>query len=140
MNILDALWTEEERNTAHLQETVPANTTEWTRVLSWPVPQDATVEKLKVWHVPGSQDALKTRPMLKTSTGLGNLLDYPDNAEQFITGEPDDRPYHTVRSVTDDDEIVIQAKNESADHAYRFVITPTLDYAGGTDRFLGGVL
>lgn len=140
MSFLDALWTEEERNTAHLQDTVPANTTEWTKVVSWPVPADATVETVTAWHVPGSQDALKTKPMYKTSTGTYDLVDYAHQNEQFITGEPADREYYTDKSVSADDEIIVRAKNESADHAYRFVVTPTLDYAGGTQRFLGGVL
>lgn len=143
MSIFDAFTADSEqhgRETRHLQAEVPAGTTNWTDAVTWTVPNDGTVTEVRVWHVPNSADDLRTKPVLDSSEGQfsrQNLPDYGDDGEEFITGEPDDRPYRSDQQVESDDEIVVEAQNQNSNYAYRFTVLVTVDYAGGTDRVFG---
>jgi len=138
MDILSKLTVGSGRATPHLQDEVPAG--ESRHKTSWTVPYDGTVEKVTLWAVPGSQDSLRLRPVIKTAGGEENLLDYADDGEHFVTGEPDGEPHLMSESVHQGDEIQIVAENESTDYAYRYRALITVDYAGGAKRVLTGVL
>jgi len=138
MDILSKLTTDSGRATPHLQDEVPADASR--HKTSWTVPFDGTVEKVTLWAVPGSQDALELRPVVNTAGGEEDLLDFADDGERFVTGEPDAQPYLMSESVRQGDEIVILATNRSSTEPYRFRATVTVDYAGGTKRLLSGVV
>jgi len=137
MSILSKLTTDSGRATPHLQDEVPAGASR--HKTSWTVPFDGTVEKVTLWAVPGSEDDLELRPVIKSSGGEEALLDYADDGENFVTGEPEGEPYLMSESVNAGDEIRVLATNNSADYAYRFRVQVTVDYAGGTKRVLSGV-
>lgn len=114
----------------HLQVEVPANTTEWTDVVTWTAPDDGMITGLLVWHVPNSEDALKTRPVRRTRNNRRkDIPNYPDDGETFITGEPDDRPYSVTEPIHEGEEIVVAAKNTNSNYAYRVAVIPTIDYS-----------
>lgn len=141
MGFFQKLWTDNEsdrRETAHLQAEVAAGTTSWTDAVEFDVPEDATVEKVVVWHTPGSESALRTRPRRVEQNRRYDLPEYAENGEDFITGEPEGAEFLTNESVEAGQQIVIEAKNTNTSYAYRFAIRVTFDYAGGTSRFLGG--
>ncbi|QCC47438.1 hypothetical protein DV707_07055 [Halobellus limi] len=140
MSLLSQLTTDERQVTPHLQDEVPPDTTDFE--VAWEVPRDGTVEGVRVWAVPGSEDALEIRPVVRRDQGPDRAEDLPlptyGDGEQFITGEPDGDPYHTSQPVEQGDHIVVKTTNTSADYAYRFRVLPYVDYAGGLSRYLGG--
>jgi hypothetical protein len=138
MTIFDKLLTDQHRETVHLQAEVPAGTTSFEKAASWTVPRKATVEKLVVWHVPNSEDALQTRPMQKSADGEASIPEYSEDGENFITGEPAGTTIYADEPVDQGDKLVIRAKNTNTSYSYRFRIEATIDYAGGVSRVLGG--
>lgn len=140
MSFFNKLWTDERQDrqeTAHLQTTVDPSTTQWTDAATFRVPFDGTVEEVTAWHVPGSESALKTKPVAIKNDDRADLLGYSDG-DHFVTGEPDDAAYKTNVGVEQGDEIVVRAQNSNGSNAYRFRYLVTIDYAGGVARFLGG--
>ncbi|POG56681.1 hypothetical protein [Haloferax marisrubri] len=146
MGILSKLTTDERRETPHLQDPVPADTTGFET--TWTASADCTVEKLRIWAVPGSEDALKLYPKIRRVRGDPDnpeshedtdIPTYSDDGEAFITGEPDGDVYHVNAEMNEGDQIVIIADNASTDFSYRFRALPTVDYLGGIRRVIGGV-
>lgn len=139
MSFIKKLLTDQRRETVVLQSEVPASTTSWKEIASWTVPADATIESLRVWHVPNSEDALKTQPKVSREGSETHIPEYADEGgEFFLTGEPDGSPVSTGEPVSQGDNIMVRAKNENTNYAYRFRIEVTVDYAGGLSRVLGG--
>lgn len=105
-----------------LQDTVAASTTEFTQQLSWESPIDGVVQDIRPFHVPGSQDALQVRPLLESrgGTSVRDIVDYAEDGEQFITGEPVGRRLPLRRGIERSEAILIMAKNTNANNAYRF--------------------
>ncbi|ADE03522.1 hypothetical protein [Haloferax volcanii] len=145
MGILSKLTTDERRETPHIQDEVPADTTG--HEVAWVAPADCTVEQLSLWAVPGSEDALQLRPVIRRIRGdpdnpeSAEDTDIPSygGGEQFVTGEPDGDRYHVNAEMRKGDRIVIITDNKSTDYAYRFRALPTVDYLGGIRRVIGGV-
>jgi hypothetical protein len=138
MGFLDAVTTDDRVQTFHLQDSVPADTEG--HEVAVELERDGTLEHLTLWSVPGSEDALEVRPVVRRYNGdRADDIPIPDygDGEQFVTGEPDGDEYVVNMEVTQGDEIVIQIDNTSLDYAYRFRALPTVDYAGGTSRLLG---
>lgn len=138
MGFFADLTTDDSVETPHLQADVPAGATDHRTV--WTVPADATIERMTVWAVPGSEDALQIRPIVERDGEPDQAIpEYSDNREDFITGEPQGDEYRVSQSVQNGDRIVIEADNTGS-YAYRYRILPVVDYTAGTSRFLGGVL
>jgi hypothetical protein len=119
----------------HLQNEVPANTTNYTDSVTWTAPDDGVITSLLVWHVPNSEDALRTRPVrITTDNRRKDIPSYPDDSgEEFITGEPDDRPYEVREPIREGEQIAVAATNTNANYAYRFAVVPTINYAADPD-------
>jgi hypothetical protein len=126
---------EENQNTEespHLQTQVAANTSKWSDAVTWTAPDDGLITNLQVWHVPNSEDALKTRPVVKSEDNeRRDIPDYADGGEEFITGEPNDRPYEVSMPIREGEQVVIEAANSNSNYAYRFAVVPTVDYSEG---------
>lgn len=139
MSFLDKLTTDSDRETPHLQAVCPANTTRFE--VTKEVPFDGTVERVTLWSVPGSEDALELRPIIISGDSETSALAYgeQDHAENFVTGEPDDTPYRISKSVTQGDEVGVLVNNNSTQYPYRFRVQFEIDYAGGIKRVLGGI-
>ncbi|TVT93676.1 hypothetical protein [Haloferax volcanii] len=145
MGILSKLTTDERRETPHISDPVPADTTDFES--TWTAPADCTVEQLRIFATPGSEDALQLRPKIRRLRGdpenpeSHEDTDIPTygDGEQFITGEPQGEPFHVNAEMREGDQIVIIADNASTDYSYRFRAMPTVDYLGGIRRVIGGV-
>jgi len=142
MGLIDRLTTDDpgdRRETVHFQDEVPADTDGFET--SKTVTSEATLEEVHVWSVPGSEDALRLRPVVRHDQTSGYeevaIPDYADG-EQFISGEPDADRYHCSIPLERDDEIVILADNlNTSGNPYRFRIRAVVDYAGGASRIVG---
>jgi len=141
--ILSRLTTDKPRETPHLQDEVPANKSDYE--VAWQAPRDCTVNELTVWHVPGSESALRTRPVIRRYRGHPDdpdgwedteIPNYGDG-ERFITGEPQGDRYLVDAELREGDKIVVIAENTNANYAYRFRALPTVDFLGGLERVLG---
>jgi hypothetical protein len=120
------------RESPHLQAEVPPGTSEFTDAVSFTAPDDGVITSLLTWHTPQSQDALRTRPVVLGSDNQRNdIPTYPEDGEEIITGEPNDRPYEVREPIGEGEEIIIEAKNLNQQYAYRFAIVPTIRYNGG---------
>ncbi|MDS0243939.1 MULTISPECIES: hypothetical protein [unclassified Haloferax] len=135
MSILSKLTTDSGRDTPHVQAPVPAGAERFKKTV--PVPKDGTVERITIWSVPGSEDALKLRPVIISDGAENDALTYAPDGEHFVTGEPDDTPYRVSIPVHQGDEVGVIVDNESADNNYRFRVQFEIDYAGGSQRLLG---
>lgn len=125
---------DEARESPHLQTEVSANTDQWSDEVTWTAPDDGVITSLLAWHVPNSEDALKTRPVVLTENNeRRDIPEYPDDGEQFITGEPDDRPYQVSEPIREGEQVVIEAANSNGSYAYRFAVVPTVDYSMAPD-------
>lgn len=137
MGFFQDLLTDDREVTPHLQDVVPAGADD--HEVIWKVPEEGTIEEMTVWAVPGSEDALKLRPVVRGGANEPekSIPNYGDG-EQHITGEPQGDQYKMNQPVEAGDEIVVYCDNDSADYDYRFRVLPVVDYAGGLSRVLGG--
>lgn len=137
MGLLTDVLTDEREVTPHLQDDVPAGATN--HEVTWEVPEDGTIEEMTVWAVPGSEDALELRPVVRPDANEPEkpIPEYGDG-EAYITGEPQGDRYRMNQPIAAGDEIVVYVTNQSPDYAYRFRVLPVVDYAGGLERMIGG--
>lgn len=130
------------RVTIPLQTDVPPGTS--SHELAWEAPSDATVERIVVWAEPGSETALKLRPSVRRDGGQytesDDLPRYPENGNDYITGEPDDLALETMEAIEDGEEIVVFADNDSSQYSYKYRVLATVDFAGGTTDRLAAAL
>jgi hypothetical protein len=122
------------KESPHLQTEVPADTTEYRDVVTYTVPDGGMIKDLTVWHVPNSEDAVRTRPVRITNQNERvNLPSYGDG-EEFITGEPDDRNYRVEEPIRERETIAVAAKNTNGTYDYRIVVVPRIDYSADPTR------
>jgi len=134
MDLISVLTARSGRTTPHLQTEVPAGTTETVR---YEVPADATIERITLWAVPGSEDALELRPLIINQQGNETDAIPYGSGERFVTGEPAGDEFVLSEEVNEKEQIAIEATNASSQYAYRFRAKFELDYAGGGERVLG---
>lgn len=129
LDVFDAFGLTGERSERYaplLQETVTASTSGYPVATSWKCPVDGYVVALRPWHVPGSQNALKVKPVINKD-GDTTPVDIPDygDGERFITGEPGGQETYRMRKEIDaGEQIEIRANNGNASNAYRFRYVP----------------
>ncbi|UWG95516.1 hypothetical protein LPY66_11340 [Dehalobacter sp. DCM] len=105
------------------------------------IKSDGTVEKVRIKIYPGSEGTLKIRPCVfqKGRRSLVDLLTYPDGGNQYMSGDDDYFEFPVVMSVQNDDEIYIICENAGS-YPYTVSVDVVIDYFGGKDRIIGGVL
>lgn len=115
---------------------VPAGSTE---VLTLTVPEDATVENVALRIYAGAELSLKVRMFVDP---VGNTANQPlvePVGKGHVDGDDDYHEWDLSRSVSEGDEIVVEAENVNSDYAYDYRVNMEIDYASGLRRFLGGV-
>lgn len=122
----------------HFQKTIPAGETSDARQR---VKANGTVEQLRVRFYTGQQKSLQVNPIvLHKGEKAEPLVSYLKGGDPFIAGEDDYFVFPVVVPVEYDDEIVIYYTNTDLANPYTLSVQVIVDYFGGTDRIVGGVI
>ena len=100
-----------------------------------------TVEGLRTRFYLGQEQALQVRPYVKhKGSKIEHLVTYNDGGQEYLSGEDDTDIIPCVINCDYDDEIVVKVTNTSSTYSYTLNLLVTIDYYGGGDRVIGGVL
>lgn len=117
---------------------IPPNTE---KVFSERIKADGTVEELRVKFYSGQERTLQVRPTIRHKGNLlQDLVTYPSDTEQYLSGDNDYFAFDLTGVVENDDEIKIFVTNNNPDYSYTLDATVTIDYYGGKNRIIGGVV
>lgn len=109
-------------------------------VLSERIKADGTIEGIKVKFYIGQELYLKVMPYIRH---IGNKVEYPitvvGNGGKWLTGDDDNFSFEVVIPVKNDDEFVVEFENTS-DYEYNLVVDVIVDYYGGQNRIVGGMV
>lgn len=117
---------------------VPANTS---GKLTERIKANGTIDKITVRFYIGQELHLKVMPYIRH---IGNKIHYPitlggGGGDYWLIGDDDTFNFDVSIPVYNDDEVVVEFENES-DYEYNLVCDFVIDYLGGTDRVVGGVI
>ena len=100
-----------------------------------------TVEGLRTRFYTGQEQALQVRPYVKhKGSKIEHLVTYVEGGHEYLSGEDDTDIIPCVINVDYDDELVVKVTNTSGAYDYTLNLLVTVDYYGGGDRVIGGVL
>ena len=120
------------------RKVIPPNSSD---VMQERVKGDGTVEGVRVRFYQGQQKALKVMPFIEhKGAQIENLVTYPATGDNFLSGDDDKLDLPCVISVDANDFIKIRAENTDPTNSYTLAVDVFIDYYGGKDRVIGGVL
>lgn len=109
--------------------------------LSERVKGEGTIEKFTVRFYPGQERSLQVRAtVIHKGNKTEDLVTYPEGGENYLSGDDDSLSFNIVIPVENDDEIVLYVKNIDATYEYTLVAYIEIDYFGGKNRVVGGVM
>jgi hypothetical protein len=129
------------RNTKEVisfRKLIPFGTTD---VLTERIKGPGTIEGFRVRFYPGQQLALKVWVVIEHKGGLTeSLVTFAETSDEFLSGDDDRLEFDVVASVENDDFLKIKVQNTDIDNDYNLALDVTIDYYGGTQRVIGGLL
>jgi hypothetical protein len=129
------------RNTKEVvsfRKLVPAGVTD---VLSERIKGPGTVEGFRIRFYPGQQLSLKVWVVIEHKGGLTeSLVTFAETSDEFLSGDDDRMEFDVVASVENDDFLKIKVFNSDMVNDYNLAVDVTIDYYGGTQRVIGGLL
>lgn len=104
------------------------------------VKAEGTIEGLRVRFYKGQVGLLRIRPVVEHKGGkIEDLVGYASSSEQFLYGDDDYFVFDVTIPVSNDDYVKIKAENLSS-YEYDVVVDVIIDYYGGRNRIIGGVI
>jgi hypothetical protein len=107
-------------------------------IITVSVDAPATVESLAIRIYPGAENTLRLRPVVKSSGAESDILDY--GGKSYVDGDDDDWEWDVSEPVGADDEIGIRYDNTDGSNAHNFRATVDVDYRGGLESIIDGVV
>lgn len=103
---------------------------------------DGVIESIKIRFYMGQELQLKVLPYIKHR---GNKIEYMttnpiNNGDYSLAGDDDYFMFDVAVPVRYDDELLVKVENLSNEYIYNLSCDITIDYLGGTDRIIGGVV
>lgn len=102
---------------------------------------DGTIEEMRVRFYPGQQKALQVEVVVEHK---GQQAEYlytsPATGERYLSGDDDYFIFPLTCEVEYDDFVKVRAVNTDATYDYDLAVDVLVDYYGGKNRVIGGVL
>jgi hypothetical protein len=99
------------------------------------VKSDGTIEQVKIRFFRGQQKTLLVRPYVQhKGNKIEDLITYPEDTDQALSGDDDNLNYETIVPVQYDDNLKVWVKNTDGVNAYTLHVSVMIDYYGGTQR------
>lgn len=126
------------RETITFNELVPKNST---ITLNGSVLADGTIEELVVKFYVGQELGLQVRPYIRNRAlnDMQPIIKYA-GSKKYIDGDDDIFTFKNTIAVEKDDEIVMELTNTSLEYDYNAVVYVTVDYRGGKQSVIGGLV
>jgi hypothetical protein len=103
--------------------------------LSYEVPNDGTIESIKVRIYPGPQNDLHVTPYVNREGGAdSNLVEL--KGKDHFDGDDDTWSFGLSKDIETGDLIKVQAVNNDANNPYNFRANVEVDYRGGSTSTL----
>jgi hypothetical protein len=107
--------------------------------LTYEVPEDATVEQLRVRIYRGAELDLEVEPFIDRSRDTRReqrepLVTY--RGREFIVGDGDEFVFPLSLDVQEGEVLAVEVRNQDGTYSYDFSVDLELEYAGGTSRIV----
>lgn len=130
---------QDRRDTIHFSESVaPGSSVTLTKQME----NAATIERIDIRIYRGAEFALEVEPLKFPEQGEQSrrepLLRY--RGREFVAGDGDRFSFPVAREVDPDQELGVEVRNTASDFSYDFNVAIIVEYAGGSERTVGGLL
>jgi hypothetical protein len=126
------------KETILFNKVIPANTQ---GKISERIKMEGTVERVEVRFYRGQQKALQIIPVvLHKGQKSEPLITFPEGTDGYLAGDDDNFKFDIVIPIENDDEVVIYYKNTDLTYDYTLMVHVSIDYYGGKNRVVGGVI
>lgn len=119
----------------------PINPNTVDQIFKTRVKSDGTVEEVRVRFYRGQQLALQVDPIVfHKGNKREDLIYYAQGTHNYLAGDDDYFVYPVVVPVEADDYVSVMVSNTDPANTYTMCVDIILDYYGGKDRIVGGVI
>lgn len=102
---------------------------------------EGTIEGARIIFPPGPAGTLHVTLYVKRlGDKLDSLFTFPTGGNQYVSGDDEMLQYPTTFAVKNDEEIVVVYDNTDAVNAHELKVDVFVDYYGGENRIIGGVI
>jgi hypothetical protein len=110
-------------------------------ILKERVKADGTVTKVKIKFYEGQEGSLRVTPyVLKTRNRIEQLVTYAEGSDTYLSGNDEAYEQDISLKINNDDYVCISVTNTSSEYDYNLNADILVDYYGGNDRVVGGVM
>jgi hypothetical protein len=129
---------EDKKESISFRKQIPASASD---IVTERIKAPGTIERVKVKFYQGQQLALQVRPTVEhKGKQIEDLITYAQGTNKNLSGDNDYFEFDVVVSVDYDDEIKIFVTNTDATNNYDLTVDIEIDYFGGKNRVIGGVM
>lgn len=108
-----------------------------TKTITERIKADGTLENISVRFYQGQQLDLHVFPYIHRKgekAGVESMLTFPEDCDQFLSGDDDYNNFPVIIPVYNDDEIKVRVENKDATNIYTLHIEFAIDYYAGAAR------